>query len=182
MSKLAPKPRRSVETYVFDDDGSIPNNPRLPLVVYRSGLDLAGFSDPGEVIEATFKANGWVDLWRNGIYPYVHYHSAIHEALGIARGRARIRFGGKNGKDLDVAAGDVVVLPAGTGHQGLMTADLVIIGAYAPGGRFDVCTGSQAERKRAHAAIPAVPLPATDPIQGAQGPLLTLWQPAAANA
>ena len=29
--------------------------------------------------------------------PYVHYHSMIHEALGIARGRARVRFGGAQG-------------------------------------------------------------------------------------
>ena len=37
-------------------------------------------------------------MWRNGIYPYVHYHSMIHEALGVARGRAKVRFGGDNGQ------------------------------------------------------------------------------------
>ena len=56
-------------------------------------------------------------MWRNGIYPYAHYHSMIHEAMGLARGRATVRFGGENGQDIEIVAGDVVILPAGTGHQ-----------------------------------------------------------------
>ena len=56
-------------------------------------------------------------MWRNGIYPYVHYHSMIHEAMGMARGRAKVRFGGENGQEIEIVAGDVVILPAGTGHQ-----------------------------------------------------------------
>src|SRR5262249_13679656 len=98
---------------MFGDDGSIPNNPRLPLLVYRGAIDLAGQESPERVIESTFGANGWGDMWRNGIFPYVHYHSMIHEALGIARGRAKVRFGGAAGKVLELAPGDVAVLPAG---------------------------------------------------------------------
>lgn len=176
MQTHATRPRTRIETSVFADDGSIPNNPALPLVVYRAGIDFSGTAEPVALIEATFTSNGWVDLWRNGIFPYVHYHSAIHEVLGIGRGRARVRFGGKTGIDLELASGDVVVLPAGTGHQGLVvSADLVIVGAYPPAGRFDVCLGSQAERRRAHVSIPQVPLPLTDPVFGTGGPLLELW-------
>ena len=87
---------------MFTDDGSIPNNPRLPFLVYRGAIDLSGTPDPEEVIEKTFARHGWGDMWRNGIYPYVHYHSMIHEALGIARGRARVRFGGAQGEELDL--------------------------------------------------------------------------------
>ena len=104
-------------THLFADDGSIPNNAALPFVLYRGGIDLAGSPDPERVIEKTFAGNGWGDMWRNGIYPYVHYHSMIHEAIGIARGRATVRFGGENGGRSRVTPGDVVILPAGTGHQ-----------------------------------------------------------------
>src|SRR4051794_36074789 len=57
---------------MFSDDGSIPNNPRLPFLLYRGAIDLAGTPDPEQVIEKTFAKNGWVDIWRNGIYPYAH--------------------------------------------------------------------------------------------------------------
>jgi uncharacterized protein YjlB len=49
------------------------------------------------VIEDLFEANGWADTWRDGIYDYVHYHSRIHEALGIARGKGPSASGGKTG-------------------------------------------------------------------------------------
>ena len=73
---------------MFEDDGSIPNNPRLPLLIYRNAIDIAGTPDRESVIEAVFAEHGWGEMWRNGIHPYAHYHSSIHEALGIARGRA----------------------------------------------------------------------------------------------
>ena len=165
------------QALMFEDDGSIPNNPRLPFVIYRNAVDLAGTPDPEDVIESTFARHGWGDMWRNGIYPYVHYHSMIHEALAIARGRAKVRFGGARGKDFDIMAGDVVVLPAGTGHQCLWASpELVVIGAYPQGGRFNVCRGSKAEHAKALKSIGKVPLPETDPVRGKHGPLLRLWR------
>jgi uncharacterized protein YjlB len=162
---------------MFADDGSIPNNRRLPFLVYRNGIDLSGTPHPEEVIEQTFARHGWVDLWRNGIYPYVHYHSMIHEALAVARGRARVRFGGAQGEELDLVPGDVAVLPAGTGHQCLWAApELMVIGAYPTTGKYDLCRGSKAEHARALETIPEVPIPHSDPVRGAKGPLLSLWQ------
>jgi uncharacterized protein YjlB len=162
---------------MFADDGSIPNNPRLPFLVYRGAVDLSGTPDPEDVIETTFARHGWGEMWRNGIYPYAHYHSMIHEALGIARGRAKVRFGGAQGRVLDLLAGDVVVLPAGTGHQGLWSApELVVIGAYPKSGKYDLCRGSKAEYAKAIESIPQVPLPDTDPLHGKDGPLLSLWR------
>ena len=161
----------------FEDDGSIPNNPRLPLLVYRVGIDLRGVSDPERAVFDTFTRNHWGEVWQNGIYPYVHYHSTIHEVMGIARGRARVRFGGDRGQELDLAASDVVVLPAGTGHQGVWASpDLVVIGAYPPNGRFDLCRGSKAEYAKAVRAIPHVPLPETDPVFGRTGPMNKFWK------
>lgn len=162
---------------MFDDDGLIPNNPRLPLLVYEDAIDLSGTPDPEQVIEKTFGRHGWGDMWRNGIYAYVHYHSMIHEALGIARGRAKVRFGGARGRELDLSAGDIVVLPAGTGHQCLWASpQLMVIGAYPKAGRFDICRGTKAERTKALKAIPKVPLPDSDPVRGKHGPLPRLWR------
>jgi uncharacterized protein YjlB len=169
--------RTAPMTLSFADDGSIPNNRALPLVLYRGGVDLAGSPDPEQVIEKTFARNGWGGMWRNGIYPYVHYHSMIHEAMGIARGRATVRFGGKKGQEVEIGPGDVVILPAGTGHQLLtQTQELVVIGAYPPSGKYDLCRGSKAERTKALISIPKVPAPSTDPAFGANGPLIALWR------
>jgi len=161
-------------TFFFADDGAVPNN-HLPFLVYKGAFN---GRDPASAIENTFRRNDWGHgLWHNGIFPFVHYHSQIHEVLGIAAGKARVRFGGEKGEELEVEAGDVAVLPAGTGHQRLSsTPDLLVIGAYPLGGHYDLCRGTAAEHGRALATIPRVPLPATDPVLGADGPLVRLWR------
>ena len=167
----------SPQTFLLAGDGSIPNNPALALVVYRRAIDLSGTPNPEEVIERTFARNGWGNMWRNGIYEYPHYHSRIHEVMGIARGRARVRFGGEKGHEIDLGTGDVAVLPAGTGHQRLWAGpDLLVIGAYPPQGTYDLCRGSRAEHDKALETIPHVPLPEQDPVFGENGPLLKLWR------
>src|SRR5271170_5308 len=137
-------------THKFADDGSIPNNPVLPLVLYRGGIHLGGSPDPEDMIEKAFAANGWGHMWRNGIYPYPHYHSMIHEVMGVARGRAKVRFGGEKGQEIEIVGGDVVVLPAGTSHQCLKhSPDLVVIGAYPPSGKYNLCRATKAEHAKA---------------------------------
>ena len=120
------------ESFLFADDGFVPNNSTLPFLVYRGAIDLIGIRDPEDEIEKIFRRNHWGDIWRNGIYPYVHYHSMIHEGMALARGRAKVRFGGSKGSEIELSQGDVAVLPAGTGHQCLFhSTDLVVIGADA---------------------------------------------------
>ncbi len=165
-------------TFRFSDDGAVPNNPRLPMLVYKGALDLKASRDPEGDIEKLFADNGWDHgQWRNGIYPFAHYHSKIHEVLGIARGQAKVRFGGDRGEVLELSPGDVAVLPAGTGHQRLSSsADLVVIGAYPPAGTYNLCRGDNpADREAALKTIPLVPKPAGDPVAGREGPLLALW-------
>jgi uncharacterized protein YjlB len=159
----------------FADDGSIPNNPLLPVLIYPQAIVLHG--DPAVAIEHVFAANGWPPQWRNGIYGYHHYHSNAHEALGIARGQVTVRLGGEQGRDFDLRAGDVVVLPAGTGHKRLSASDdLLVIGAYPPGQEnYDICRGRASERPEVLETIRWVPLPASDPVQGENGLLIGLW-------
>jgi len=160
----------------FADDGCVPNNPRLPFVHYRSAVDVKGATDPASVFERLFENNGWGGSWRNGIYDYVHYHPRTHEVLGVANGKARVRFGGKKGRTVVMKTGDVVVLPAGTGHQALSaTKDLVVVGAYPPEGKYEEYQGSLSEHGRAVRMIPKVAMPRKDPVYGAEGPLKRLW-------
>jgi uncharacterized protein YjlB len=168
--------RNEPVTLLLADDGLVPNNPRLPLVLYHGAIALSGHADPAARFEREFARNGWGDAWRNGIYDFVHFHSMIHEVLGIAAGHARVRFGGKLGRELDLVAGDVAVLPAGTGHQRISASpDLLVVGAYPPEGTFDLCRPTLAEHARARETIPFVPLPKYDPLFGEQGPLIRLW-------
>jgi uncharacterized protein YjlB len=160
----------------FEDDGLVPNHPRWPLVIYRGAVDLDESHDPAAAIEDLFEANGWEDTWRDGIYDYMHYHSRIHEVLGIARGKGRVRFGGKKGRIFTLKAGDVTA--AGTGHQCLSAdADFLVVGAYPRAGTYDECTTVE-DRPRALKTISKVPLPRKDPVYGNGGPLPKLWEKA----
>lgn len=164
-----------ISPYLLEDDGRIPNNPNLPLLVYGGALRLTT-ADPALIPEQLFSANGWGGSWRNGIYSFHHYHSTAHEVLAIARGTARVHFGGENGPRLDVGPGDVVIIPAGVGHKNLGSSrDLLVVGAYPPGQTWDLCRGGPEERPWVLENITRVPQPATDPIYGAKGPLLTNW-------
>lgn len=166
---------RKANEFRFADDGFIPNHPRWPLVVYRDAIYLPQGLDPAAVFEDLFKRHGWGDSWRNGVFDYPHYHSRIHEVLGIARGSANVRFGGERGRTLAVKAGDIAVLPAGTGHQCLGASnDFLVVGAYPPFGTYDVCTKAE-EHAAALQSISKVHSPKEDPAYGAGGPLLRLW-------
>ena len=106
-------------------------------------------------------------------YDYLHYHATVHEALGVARGHARVQIGGDNGKESKISAGDVVVLPAGTGHQCLSAgrATSAVVGAYPPGSQMHVTRPTPENYRKALKTIPEVALPTTDPVLGEDGPL-----------
>ena len=169
--------RSKPHAIMFRDDGSIPNNARLPFLLYRGAVGLTGSADPAAILEELFNANDWGNSWRNGIYEYVHYHSRTHEVLGIARGHARVRFGGNEGKIIALRSGDVVILPAGTGHQRISASkQLLVVGAYPPSGSYDECMPLPEHHARALKSIPKVPTPAKDPVYGRGGPLQELWR------
>jgi uncharacterized protein YjlB len=165
----------TIETRLFAADDDVPNNPLLPLVVYRSALAPGG--DVAARCEEMFSRNLWPAAWRNGVYGHHHYHSTAHEALGIVNGSVRVRFGGEHGDTMEVSAGDVVVIPAGVAHKReAASADLLIVGAYPRGQHPDMNTAGKTARERVEHNIAAVPLPEADPVAGAGGPLLECWR------
>ena len=160
---------------VFTDDGRTPNSP-LPLLHYRQAVRAHEDFDAAAVLEEVFAAHGWKDSWRNGIYRHLHFHTGTHEVLGIARGQARVQFGGSKGKVVPLIAGDVVVLPAGTGHKRLSgSRDLLVVGAYPPRGEYDEPGPDKVSHEEALERIAKVPLPRQDPLYGGEGPLPKRW-------
>ena len=164
-----------VEAHVFEDDGRIPNNPELPLLVFPGAL--AGADDPNARFRALLEENGWGGAWRGEVFPDHHYHSTSHEVLGVVSGGARLTFGGRAGVTLEVDAGDVVVIPAGVGHKNEGSgAGFSVIGAYPRGQEsFDLRTGEPGERPEVLENIRNVPLPERDPVFGEEGPLIHHW-------
>jgi len=166
--------RSGTESFVLDDDGTFPNN-RLPVLVYRQAVQL-GDRDPAASLEARFREHGWDGLWRDGIFDFHHYHATTHEVLGCARGWVRVQLGGPHGREVELRAGDVAVLPAGTAHRNLgHSADYLIVGGYPPGHAPDMCYGEAGERPRTDREIAAVPHPPTDPVYGEEGAMKEMW-------
>jgi uncharacterized protein YjlB len=164
------------EEHRFTDDGRIPNNSELPLLLYRRVAALPA-DDPAHGFEVLFRRHGWGGSWRNGIYGYHHFHSTAHEVLGIARGTVQVKLGGEHGITADLGPGDVVVIPAGVGHKNEgASGDLLVVGAYPRGQEPDLLRGAPGDRPRALRNIAAVPLPGSDPVLGASGPLLGRWR------
>lgn len=167
---------REVETrgFYFEDDGSIPNNPKLPLLFYPQVLD-ENCLEPSRC-KNLLADNGWSGAWVNGVFPYHHYHSTAHEVLCVASGSARIMFGGPEGETVEVRAGDAVVIPAGVGHFNAgSSGGFTVVGAYPDGQSWDLRTGEDGERPEVVENIRNAPLPDMDPIFGDRGPLLEIW-------
>ncbi len=168
-------PDIDVREYRFEDDGSIPNNPTLPLLVYPQAL--AGHDLNPSPLEELLAGNGWGGAWVNGVFPYHHYHSVSHEVLIVVAGEARIIFGGPEGETVEVEAGDAVVIPAGVGHcRESSGGGFSVVGAYPKGQEdYDLRTGEEGERPEVLENIRNVPRPETDPLFGEEGPLLRHW-------
>ncbi|WFU11602.1 cupin (plasmid) [Rhizobium sp. CB3090] len=161
-----------IEKIYFQPSGWVPNNQRLPVLIYRGAPSTSEpFSDFGSI----FAANGWTGIWENGVFDYQHYHSGAHEVLGVRRGSATLLIGGPEGQPTIVSIGDCLVLPAGTGHRNLgCSPHFTVVGAYPEGQHADIQTAAATPDMLAK--IASLSVPDTDPIHGASGGLLDSWR------
>ncbi|WP_233595338.1 MULTISPECIES: cupin domain-containing protein [Corallococcus] len=167
----APEPTR----LQFKDDGQVPNS-RFPVLVYRAVFAKEG--DVAAAFEQRFATNGWPPQWRSSVYDFHHYHSTAHEVLGVAKGTAKLMLGGEAGQVVSVQAGDVVVLPAGTGHKRVESSgDFLVVGAYPQGhGQWDLQRPDAKTHDASVKRIAQVPVPSSDPVTGKDGAVPRSWK------
>lgn len=161
---------------IVPGDSLWPNNLILPVLYYKQVLKIE--PDTEKQVKEMFGENGWTHAWVDSIYHYHHYHSTAHEVLAIVKGTCMLQLGGEDGSIQDVAAGDVIVIPAGVVHKNVGSSDdLTVVGAYPNGQECDLNKGGE-ERKKVDKNISKVELPTGDPVFGETGPLKELWEEA----
>ena len=150
-------------TWLAPPGDAIPNHPRFPVLVYRGVPQAAG--GDADAVRALYAEHGWGGTWVNGVFDFHHFHSTSHEVLAVIAGSATLELGGPQGEAFDVAAGDVLVLPAGTGHRRASARGaFAVVGGY-PAGQEDydlLREATPAARER----IAALPPPPDDPVGG----------------
>jgi uncharacterized protein YjlB len=154
-----------LETWTAPPGDRIPNHPRFPVLVYRGVEGAAAGAGSARALFA-----------EHGVFPFHHFHSTSHEVLAVVAGRATLELGGPQGEAFEVTAGDVLVLPAGTGHKRATARDgFTVVGAYPRGQEdYDLLRGNDpAEVAAARERIAALPAPPDDPV-GGEG--VALWR------
>jgi uncharacterized protein YjlB len=155
-----------LETWHAPPGDRIPNHPSFAVLIYH---DVEGIADGPEAARALFAGHGWGGSWVDGVFDFHHFHSTSHEALAVVAGSATLELGGPQGAAFDVAAGDVLVLPAGSGHRrATARAGFTVVGAYPAGQEnYDLLRGeSDAEVAAARERIAALGAPPGDPVGG----------------
>jgi uncharacterized protein YjlB len=186
-------------------------NSDYPLLHYRGVVDLDQLT--ASKASKVFEENGWETQWlvRYAKTQRAHYHSKTHETMVVLNGNAKIRFGSADltsgqdpeeehedeGVEVDAAAGDVFVIPAGVSHKtfnatpeypfewltgndgrGIGNTDIdqidvsgfIMLGAYPRGGaEWDFCVGGEGKIEP--------PVPSKDPVLGeSPNGLLGIWK------
>lgn len=120
-------------------------------------------------VETHFAKNGWFNYWVNGVYSFHHFHAEAHEVLACLSGSATLCLGGPEGMEVEIKAGDVVLLPAGVGHQNVTSSpDFRIAGAYPSGQSPDLRRGTVDEWDEVIHKISETPIWEKDPVTGDQ--------------
>jgi uncharacterized protein YjlB len=95
MSDLQPNP--TPEKVWFEKGDKIPNNSNLPTLIYE---EIVHSGVTHDFVFDVFRRNHWGGCWKNGVFPYHHFHSSAHEALAVTDGEAKVTLGGPQGRPL----------------------------------------------------------------------------------
>ncbi|KAJ4530925.1 hypothetical protein HRR80_000119 [Exophiala dermatitidis] len=129
------------ETYLFSPTPYVPNSP-LPVLIYRAVLEPASASQDGDAqaLSADSLRNQIEqNKWRYGgvfkHYPTHHFHSVTHECYAVFKGRSRLLLGrgpldeanDGHGKEVELRAGDIIVLPVSTDVKNRATATSLFV-------------------------------------------------------
>ncbi|MBN9075287.1 MAG: cupin [Rhizobiales bacterium] len=172
-ANLTPKPAGMVDIRVLHmpRGDQVPNNDRYPAVMARDAL---GGGQDDAAVKALLRENGWGGAWTWRVFDFHHFHPDAFEVLAVARGSATLMLGGPQGKEIDVEAGDVMILPPGFGHRQIEArGGFQICGAYPPGQEnYTVIRTDEGYDEAMLKEIASVENPSTDPVWGGDGPLL----------
>jgi uncharacterized protein YjlB len=164
-----------IKHFFLRDDGMFPNNPKLPVLLYKSAWKLPLFKVT--FIKSELRRHFWENSWRDSVYETHHYHSIAHEVLCAFKGDTQILLGGDKGVIVDFEAGDVLIIPAGVAHKNITPErTFKCVGAYPKGQDYDMNYGQSFERPQTDQNIKRVELPVEDPVFGKFGPLMEYWK------
>lgn len=164
----------NITLYYFEQSGYIPNHSFFPAVLYRKAVD-----NSKDNFESIFKSNNWTNSWRDGVFNFHHYHSNTHEVIGVRKGSGLLIIGGEGGSKIVLNSGDVLILPAGTGHKKLSSSpDFEVVGAYPFGEEYNLKKDRKEDLEGVHEEIANALYPEADPIHGDKGPLVRIWREA----
>ncbi|KAH8891441.1 hypothetical protein GQ53DRAFT_686983 [Thozetella sp. PMI_491] len=177
------KQAHGVECFTLASTAYVPNN-ILPVIVYRDVLPKPHCE---ETTSEFLEAHEWEKKGYWGAIGVHHYHPNTHECYGIVTGQATILLGRgqlddpSQGREVALAPGDVVVLPAGTSHMNpTSTKDFRYVGVYPKGSpqyRYELCDNLDIMNE-IREEISRVVYPTMDPVKGENGPLIQLWDDA----
>ena len=166
-----------IVTVKLSPNKNFPNS-TLPVLIYKNACSLPGQKNKSaEIIRQIFLKHNWTNSWKNGIYNFHHYHSTTHECMGVCSGKTKIILGGPNVRRMELATGDIIIIPAGVAHKcSSFSKDFLCVGAYPQGKDYDINLGRPAELEKAAAHINKLGIPRQDPLYGKKGFLQSFWK------
>lgn len=151
-------------------------NSKFPVIHYKAIVDIPKVF-PAKYVSDLFERNNWSNSWDAGIFDYHHYHSNVHEALGVYAGSATIILGGEGGVEVLLEKGDVLIIPAGVAHKNLSAEnDFRCVGAYPYGQDYDIIDGNTPRTEQIAQNLIRTPIPETDPVRGKDGGVPDIWK------